>query len=259
MGTDRGIWITWYDVDEIGRDDYLRWVHDTYMPALARMPGVLWAAHYASVPKGARRASARENAVRRTDDPAVATGSQYILLAGAEHAHVFGNPSPSELHATLPDEGRKMLAARSGVRINIMVEAGRIDGPEAQGYRHGMAPAPCIQLGSFNCTPAHEEEVLAWYTKWRMPAMGMTPGCVRFRSLASVCGWAKHAVMYEFLSLEARNAHFVTHDDAHPEMKAVSDRMVQHLTHAPGSASVAVRTWPPLAKAEGGRRKEEGG
>ena len=146
-----------------------------------------------------------------------------------------------------------MLALRIGVRVNIMAEAGRIDGPEAD-MPDGLALAPCIQLGSFNCTPAHEEEVLAWYTKWRMPAMVVTPGCVRFRTLASVSGWAKHAVMYEFLSLQARNEHFVTHDDAHPDMKAVSDRMVQHLIHAPGSASVAVRTWPPVR--QGGRQEE---
>ena len=86
--------------------------------------------------------------------------------------------------------------------------------------------------------------MLAGYTRWRMPAMARTPGCVRFRTLASVSGWAKHAVMYEFVSLAARNEHFVTHEDARPDMKALSDRMVSYLTHSPGSAMVAVRTWP---------------
>ena len=52
--------------------------------------------------------------------------------------------------------------------------------------------------------------------------------------------------LYEFVSLVARNEHFVAHEDGHPEMKAWSDRMVQRLVHAPGSASVAVRTWPPV-------------
>ena len=92
---DRGLWITWYDLNEDRRDAYLRWLHETYLPELARRPGILWAAHYASAAKGARRASAREARCSVPDDPAVPTGSEYILLAGAEHAHVFGNPSPA--------------------------------------------------------------------------------------------------------------------------------------------------------------------
>ena len=248
MSIDRGLWITWYDLAEGTREGYLRWLHESYLPLIAKRPGVLWAAHYESVSKEARRASAREGVIKRTTDPTVPTGSRYILLVGASDAHAFGNPSPAELNAGLPEADRKMLDCRRGTRVNIMVEAGRIEGPEAGHYRDGMALAPCIQLGNFNITPEHEEAILAWYTKWRIPAMGVTPGCVRFRSLASVSGWAKHAVMYEFTSLEARNQHFVTHDDANAEMKAISDRMVQHLTHAPGSATVAVRTWPPLGK-----------
>ena len=248
---DRGLWISWYDVREPDRDAYLAWLHGSYLPALARQPGVLWVAHYAAVPKAARRASAREAVVTRTTDASVPTGSQYITIAGAAEAHAFGSPSPAEYHAALPEADRRMLALRTGERVNVMAEAGRVAGPAAAQAGREPTTAPCIQLGSFNCVPNHEEEVLAWYTKWRMPAMTVTPGCVRFRTLASVAGWAKHAVMYEFTSLEARNEHFVTHDDANTELKAVSDRMVQYLTHAPGSAGVAVRTWPPVPKAEG--------
>ena len=53
---DRGLWITWYDLKEGDRDTYLRWLHGDYLPQLVRRPGVLWAAHYASVEKSARRA-----------------------------------------------------------------------------------------------------------------------------------------------------------------------------------------------------------
>jgi hypothetical protein len=245
---DRGLWITWYDLKEDdGRESYLRWLHEHYLPELAQRPGILWAAHYASVESSARKASARESAVIRTNDASVPVGCRYILLVGAAHAHVFGDPSPARLNASLAEEGKAMLGLRTGERVNILAEAGRIEGPEACRYESGMALAPCIQLGSFNCAPQHEEDVLAWYTTWRMPAMKGTPGCVRFRTLASVAGWAKHAVMYEFTSLAARNQHFVAHEDAHPEMKALSDRMVRHLVHAPGSANVAVRTWPAVS------------
>jgi hypothetical protein len=46
-----------------------------------------------------------------------------------------------------------------------------------------------------------------------------------------------------------RNAHFLPHEDAHPEIKAYSDLMVQKLIHAPASSTLATRLWPPLADA----------
>ena len=86
-------------------------------------------------------------------------------------------------------------------------------------------------------------QVEAWYAQWRMAKMRTTPGCTRTRKLASVSGWAKHAVLYEFTSLEARNRHFIAHEDLDPEMKAWSDRIVQKLVHAPGSSTLACRLW----------------
>jgi ribosome modulation factor len=244
---DRGFWITWYDLPDDGREDYLSWLHETYIPALLKRPGFLWAAHYAAVRKESRPATQRESALNHTDDSSVPTGSRYILLIGAERANVFADPVPSVLHAGLPAESRKMLAMRIGERVNVMVEAARIEGPQAKQYQAGMALAPCIQLGSFNCPYQHEEEMLAWYAQWRMPKMRTTPGCIRTRKLASVSGWAKHAVLYEFTSLEARNQHFIAHEDRDPEMKAWSDRMVQKLVHAPGSSTLACRSWPAVS------------
>ena len=244
---DRGFWITWYDLLDDGREDYLSWLHESYMPGLLKRPGFLWAAHYACVRKESRPVTQRESALNRTNDVTVPTGSSFILLAGARHVNVFADPVPSALHAGLPAAGRKMLALRTGERVNIMAEAARVEGPEAQHYADGMALAPCIQLGSFNCAYQHEEEMLGWYAQWRMPAMRKTPGCIRTRRLASVAGWAKHGVLYEFTSLDARNQYFVAHEDRDPAMKAWSDRMVQRLVHAPGSSYLACRTWPAVS------------
>jgi hypothetical protein len=72
------------------------------------------------------------------------------------------------------------------------------------------------------------------------------PGCVRARKLVSVSGWAKHAVIFEFASLEARNQHFVNHEAEHPERAAWTDKVVRRLIHAPGSPSVARRIWPAV-------------
>jgi hypothetical protein len=244
---DRAIWITWYDLPSDSCDDYLSWLQDCYLPGLLARPGLLWASHYECVKKESRPATHREIALHRTKDASVPAGSRYILLAGARHANEFANPVPSALHAGLSSESRKMLSLRIGERVNIMAEAARVEGPDAEHYADGMALAPCIQLGTFNCSYLHEEEMLAWYAQWRMPAMRKMPGCIRVRRLASVAGWAKHGVLYEFSSLQARNQHFVAHEDQDPAMMKWSDQIVQKLVHAPGSSALACRTWPAIS------------
>src|SRR6266853_5757460 len=108
---DRGLWITWYDLPENGRDTYLSWLHESYLPALLKRPGYLWVAHYAT-----QNAETRSD-LHHVEDPKVPTGFRYILLIGAKDAGVFGNPAPIEIHAALPEPGRKMLAMRIGERV----------------------------------------------------------------------------------------------------------------------------------------------
>jgi hypothetical protein len=239
---DRGLWITWYNLPEQGKDDYLSWLHETYLPGLLKRPGFLWAAHYASLDeeKIPRRRSGEKFT---TDDPAGPRGDRYILVCGAEDTNVFGNPLPRELHAGLPAEGRKMLAMRIGERLNVMAEAARVEGPEAKNYREGMMLAPCIQLGSFQSRWQDEEDALAWYARWRMPAMSKLPGCIRARKLASVAGWAKQAILYEFTSPDARNHFLHSHEDGDSN-REWTDKVVRSLIHSPGSANVARRLWP---------------
>ena len=76
--------------------------------------------------------------------------------------------------------------------------------------------------------------------------MEKLPGCVRVRNLASVSGWAKHGILYEFTSVAARNEHFVHHESSNPEMEAWTDHVVRKLVYASGSPSLAHRIWPPI-------------
>lgn len=243
---DKAIWITWYDLPDQGLNAHLSWLHETYIPELLQRPGYLWASHYAAVPKGTMRTIRRDNANDPVDS-GVPTGDRYILLIGAENVSVFGDPVPSALHAGLPLASRKMLAMRTGERVNIMVEAARVEGPEAREYKDGMVLAPCIQLGSFVCPWQYEEESFAWFIQARLPMISKLPGSVRSRKLLSFVGWAKHAILYEYASLEARNKNYLTLEDGHPEIKAWSDRIVPKTRHAPGSASLATRIWPPIS------------
>ena len=241
---DRALWITWYNLPEEGREAYLAWLHGTYIPALLARPGYLWAAHYASLEeqKIPRRQSGRKFT---TDDPAVPRGDRFILIVGAKDANVFGHPLPREIHAELPTEGRKMIAMRIGERVNIMTEAARVEGPEANDYKEGMTLAPCIQMGSFQAAWQDEDDALAWYARWRMPSMGKLKGCVRCRKLASVSGWAKQAILYEFTAPEARDHFLHSHEDGDSN-REWTDKIIAKLMHAPGSANVGRRIWPPV-------------
>lgn len=242
---DRGLSITWYDLPAEGRDEYFSWLHDVYMPEILRRPGILWGAHYAEVKKKVTTATHKPEAlVRHTNDPSVPTGSHYMLIFGAECANVFGEPDTNTPGARELETRGKMLALRIGARVNIMAESGRVEGPEARHYRDGMLLAPCINLGSYNTAWQNEDDLLAYYTQMRLPALRVMPGCIRTRNLVSFSGWAKHAVLYEFTSLEARTKNFIGHQEGHPEMAAWSAKMVPKLIHAPGSSNVAVRIWP---------------
>src|SRR5689334_18687552 len=123
---DRALWITWYDLPEQGRDAWLGWAHEEYLPALLERPEFLHAAHYASVPPGEMSRTRKEGALRNTHEANVPTGDRFILIVTAEHANVFGDPAPGALHASLPASMREMLAQRVGVRENVMVEAARV-------------------------------------------------------------------------------------------------------------------------------------
>jgi len=239
---DRGLWVTWYDLPNEGRDAYLSWLHDSYLPALLKRPGYLWAAHYAT-----RDTEARTD-LHHVEDPKVPKGYHYILLIGAKDAGVFGNPAPVEIHSALPEQGKKMLALRTGERVNLMTESSRCDGQAGKTYKDGLTGTPCIQIGSFNCPVEYEEEMLAGYVQVRLPAMCGAASCIRTRKLNSAAGWAKHAILYEFASLEGFERDYEV-TNAHAPIGLKGHSIVPMLIHAPNGPNSALRIWPPVAKA----------
>jgi hypothetical protein len=240
---DRGLWATWYDLPVEGREAYLNWLHGTYLPALLKRPGYLWAAHYGT----REREGGGATQIQHTTDPKVGTGYHYILLVGATDADVFGNPTPSAINAALPEAGRKMVAMRVGERVNITTETGRCEGGAATTYKDGMGAAPCIQIGSFNCPVEYEEEMHAGYVTSRMPAHCATASCVRIRKLNSVAGWAKHVILYEYMSLDGFNRDYEAANSKSP-LGVGGHNVVRYLVHAPSGPNSALRLWP-LVKA----------
>lgn len=243
---DRALWITWYDLPMEGREAYFSWLHGTYLPDLLKRPGYLWAAHYASqdLEGGA------DNATRykHVDDPKVGKGYHYMLLIAAADGNVFGDPVPSVIHASLPEQAKKMLAMRVGERMNLFTEACRREGRALPAYKEGNLGAPCIQVGSFDCPMEFEEEMHAGYVLQRLPKMCATPSCVRTRKLQSIAGWAKHGILYEFASKEGFDHDYAPAVASSP-LGLDGRSIVPNLVHAPNGPNSALRIWPPVPKA----------
>jgi hypothetical protein len=252
--TDKALWIAHYDLPKSGRDDYLSWLHGSYIPRILRHPGMLWAAHYESHREPVNPPSVAR-ILRHAEDKSMPTGNDYVLMFGAESAHAFARgantylkQAPDRLHADLSETDRKMLALRSGSHASITIEVARRNGPEAGRFKDSEGPSPCIQLGAFNIANVEwEDEVLAWFASWRFDAMEKLPGSVRIRHMVTMSGWAKHEVLYEFSSREARAAHFPNLRDAYPvESEWTTQRILPKLLHAPTSPFVGSRIWPPV-------------
>jgi hypothetical protein len=235
---DRGIWATWYDLPEQGKEEYLSWLHSVHIPEMLARPGYLWAAHVQNIVTPEREQNLNRR-LTHTDDPSVPTGHGYLLLYGAENPHTFVDPSPAELATSMTAQGRALMGRRMAPRTCIFVEVARVDGPEAKTRAPGITPGPVIQFGSFNINALeNEDEMGTWYARSRLPLMAPMTGSIGARKLVSISGWAKHAILYEFISLEAVEKYFV-------DTEEWSRRVVKNLIHAPHSPSLGVRIWPP--------------
>jgi hypothetical protein len=245
---DNGIWATWYDLDDKDREKFIGWLHGEYLPALKARPGYAWVAHYQSQGGGPAMHQVRDSIITRPQED-VGTGSQFLMLAGAPSPHTFLNPSVLQVQADADARTREMLALRKGVRTGVFSEEARVSGPAAHERAVGTTPAPAIQMGSFRVRTVEEEfDLGCWYAQYRLPHMAQMPGSVASRKLICVAGWAKHAVMYEFSSLEARMKNFEEPHESHAlNPKEWTGRVVRYTIHAPGSPTVGTRIWPPVS------------
>ena len=237
---DRGIWAVWYDLPEEGADEYITWLHEVHIPEALGRPGYLWAAHVKNVVTPEREERIR-GVVHHTDDASVPTGVQYLMLYGALSPNAFLDPSPEQMAEKITADEREMLGRRLNARSCVFMEHNRIDGPEFRTRAPGITPGPGIQFGTFNINAVeNEDELGCWYAQVRMPRLVSMEGCVGARNLVSVSGWAKHGILYEWVSLESLQKNFTT------EKIPRSRQAVNTLVHAPSSPSLGERIWPPV-------------
>ncbi len=242
---DQGIKAIWYDLPEQQTESYLSWLHQTYLPAMLYLPGRLWAAHYKVIGGGGRMYGDGADPFARAEGPEVGTGKDYVLLIGAGSPHAFFKPVRAETEIEEDTETRKMKSLWLNARPCVFAEEARVNGPEYDHKVPAGTPGPAIQMGSFRTkTVANEYDLAAWYAQYRLPAMARMPGCIATRKLLTVAGWAKHAVMYEFTSLQAREEHFHKHESLGLDKTVWTNKIINYTIHAPGSPSIAKRIWP---------------
>ena len=174
------------------------------------------------------------------------SGTEFLTLVGAPSPHAFLAPSVFQLEQEAPENDRAMLSLRRGVRTAIFCEEARVNGPAAAERIPGTGPARAIQLGSFRVRSVDEEfDLGCWYAQYRLPHMAQMSGCIATRKLLCVAGWVKHAILYEFISLEARMSNFEQpHESSALDPKEWTGRVARYTIHAPGSPMVATRIWP---------------
>lgn len=251
---DRAVSVTWYDLPTEAEEEYFAWLHGTYAPKMRERPGVLWVAHYKT-----DKSVSPLPILRHTRRGALPGGTTYLFLIGARDAHVLADLTPFRLDGKRAAKERRMLALREGARSSIFTEEARVSGPAAKQREGRWTPAPCIQLGSFNAGAwQDEDELLSWYAHLRLPSIATMPGALGLRKWVSVSGWAKHGVMYEFTSLEARARHFRAHEARNPKQAAWTRAVIAKLVHAPGSPNVAERLWPPVPASRGKPNTRDG-
>jgi hypothetical protein len=242
---DRGIWAIWYELPEgTARSEYLDWFHHTHIPEKLARPGYLWAAHYTLGHGGARFQGVVDRLVH-AQAPDLGRGRGFLALFGGVDAHTFMDPSPSQLRAAQDPVTRRMIGLRSETYTCIFAEETRVDGPEVKRRAPGITPGAYVQMGNFNVDDYRiEDDVGAWYAQHRLPFMAALPGCVGARKLLATSGWGKHSVLYEYTSLEAREARFVPHEEAVHQPGSWTARVLPRLIHAPCSPAVGWRIWP---------------
>lgn len=240
------IWATWYDLDEINREQMLDWTHGTYLPWLKQQQGIAWVAHYRNVGTGPALATYHDIAGHAAVEEGLGTGSQFVVMAGAANPYAFYKPCIQDI--VRPEGFDAKLAQRRGLRQAVLAEEARVSGPASEAGLPGGVPAPAIQFGTYRIRTVEEELDLAqWYAQQRMPVMSRMPGAVQTRKFLCSVGWAKHAILYEFESLEARTREFeVPHESKVTDPLHWTGRIVRTTLHTPGSPVVGERIWPAV-------------
>ena len=236
---DKAIWAIFYDLPAKGREAYLEWFHGVHILEKLARPGYRWAAHYEAVHPG-KAFEKVFGRLGREEDPALASGAGFIALFGGETTRTFFDPSPAQLKEGQSAETREMVSRRVKPLGLIYCEEWRAEGPDAGAREGADILSPAIQMGRYDAR-GNDEDLQTWYAQERMAGVERTSGCVGARKLLASSGSPRHSVLYEYVSLEAREENYASLEETE-----WTHRVHGYLLHPPGSPLVGSRIWPPI-------------
>lgn len=236
----------WFDLSEDSREDTLRWLHDSHLPATQSAQGVSWVGHYDIVELPDQPYIEGAPRKKETKDPTVATGWQNVILTAAASPEVFFGPNNAvdALIEKNSSERSKFLNYRSAVFIEEQV----INSPEQRKFPYGMGPPPAMQLGNYNtATPEDEIELARWYRAERFSRVSVTPGMIRGRKMLSIAGWPKHGVLWEFADMPEGDYSFEHRFvDADRNENWQGRHVLEYAIHSHRGPQAGRRIWPPV-------------
>lgn len=234
---DNAIWALFYDISSADEKEYLQWFHNQHIPEKLERKGYLWASHYRIIDPG-KNFQPVLNRLHYSEDETLCSGAGFIALFGGETTRTFYDPSPEQLKQRQDAQTREMIGKRINPLSMIYCEEWRVNGPQSKTRSNPLLDAPVIQIGRFDVTK-NEMDLGAWYAQERMRAIEELPGCIGARKLLASSGRSKHAVLYEFSSLESRDSHFLSLENTSWTRK-IHDQII----HPKDSPMVGNRIWP---------------
>jgi hypothetical protein len=245
---DRAILVTWYDLVDAQKAAHLDWLHGEHLPALAAVNGHAWVAHYEITGGSPEFMERNAKNIDHTTDASIPSGAQFILMIGASSPWTFVHDTASSRPEQRPAAEQARIGERLRGRTAIFIDEERYNGPDASVTTRGGAPGPAIQFGCYSMPNVESEfGLIEFYALRRGPMMARYPGCIGMRKLVAVAGHARHGVLYEFISLDARAQFEAEEYRDHDRKRSSHAATVNRTIHLPGSPSIGRRIWPPVA------------
>jgi hypothetical protein len=212
-----GMLMVWCDVPADKEPDFNRWYNEEHLAERLSVPGFLSAARYEAVKGGPKHL-----AVYELENAAVMESEAY--------KKVSNNPTPWTKRS-----GPNAIATTFIRNIYSMIHPKAVTPAIAQA---GMAPA--LQIGRMGVPASVDKEWNDWYSTIYVPNYEKVPGVIRGRRYRAVVGEPTYMTFYEFETPK------VSETDAWKAQQnavPISATMRGHMTHAPGSPGVYVKTF----------------
>jgi hypothetical protein len=205
------------DVPADKEPDFNRWYNEEHLAERLSVPGFLSAGRYEAVKGGPKHLAVYE------------LESAHVMKSDA-YKKVSGNPTP-----WTKKTGPQAVATTFIRNIYTMIHPKALTPAIANA---GMSPA--LQIGRMDVPASVDTEWNEWYSGTYVPNYEKVPGVIRGRRYRAVEGAPQYMTFYEFENPKVSETDaWKVQQNAVP----ISATMRGHMTHAPGSPGVYVKTF----------------